>query len=194
MENEIVSKVKEFAVTLLERRLPEHLYFHNLCHTQEVVEAVTEIGNHSGLSAEELHTVIVAAWFHDTGYCNTYSDHEIEGANISHAFLTLLGVPEKRIATVSSCILATKFPQQPKNKLEEILCDADFYHFSRTDYPAHAQALRKEWEIHLHLKYTDQEWNKLNYEMLKSHRYFTVYGQTVLQERKKENIKNLEKE
>lgn len=94
---------------------------------------------------------------------------------------------------VSSCILATRFPQQPKNKPEEILCDADFYHFSRTDYTAHEQQLRKEWEIHLHLKYTDDEWDKLNYEMLKDHKYFTTYGQTVLQERKKENLKKLDK-
>jgi uncharacterized protein len=193
MENQIIDKVRAFVIATLVQRLPGDLYFHNLSHTLEVAAAAVEIGLHSDLSPEELGIVTLAAWFHDVGYCSAYMEHEIESAHVSRAFLRGSGLPETSIEKVISCILATKFPQKPQNRLEEIICDADFYHFSRADYPAHEQALRKEWEIHLHLIYTDEEWNRINYEMLKNHSYFTPYGKTVLQDRKKENIKNLAK-
>jgi hypothetical protein len=72
-----------------------------------------------------------------------------------------------------------------------VLCDADFYHFSRPDYSKFEKSLRKEWETCLNLFYTDEQWNALNLEMLTTHEYFTAYGRTVLQQRKQENINKL---
>jgi len=189
---EILKTVKEYCTALLLLRLEKDLYFHNLSHTVEVVNACFEIGTESGLSPEEINILCIAAWFHDTGYCNTYKNHEAESINIASVFLKLLNIEETILEKITGCILATKVPQQPQTILEKIICDADFYHFSRTDYPEHEQALKKEWEIHCQLFYTEEEWNKGNYKMLKDHSYFTFYGQQVLQLRKEENIKRLE--
>lgn len=192
-DEEALKTVREYTTTLLEQRLAKDHYFHNLSHTQEVVQGCIEIGTSLGFSEQEITTLSIAAWFHDTGYCNTYKDHEIESTRIAVAFLKLLNFPEQQIEDVISIILATKYPQQPVTLMENVICDADFYHFSKDNYHAYESALRKEWEIYIHLTYTDSEWNRLNYEMLKNHSYFTSYGQRILQSRKNKNIKNLAK-
>lgn len=125
----ILKMAKKFCTKLLAQRLPTDLYFHHLSHTIEVAEASFEIGTNSGLSAEEIAIVSIAAWFHDTGYCNTYRNHEIESVNIATTFLNLTGTEERIVKSVTGCILATKIPQQPSLLIEKIICDADLYHF-----------------------------------------------------------------
>jgi len=194
MKSELLDKVEEFATMLLKQRLSRDLYFHNLNHTIEVVSATLDIGLHSNITDEELETVAIAAWLHDLGYCSTYKGHETESANIARVFLTILKTDESRIEQIISCILATRMPQNPSSLLEKIICDADFYHFTRNDYPKHEQALKKEWEINLNLHYTDEQWNKLNHHMLREHNYWTAYGKTVLQPKKELNIRKLNKD
>jgi predicted metal-dependent HD superfamily phosphohydrolase len=190
--SQTLHKVQEFAIGFLEKRLPANLYFHSFSHTLEVVEAALEIGTQTGLTSDEIDTVCIAAWFHDVGYCNTYKDHETESAVIAEYVLGEMGLAADKLNNIISCIVATRYPQQPVSLLEKVICDADFYHFSRKDYHAHEQALRREWELHLNLFYTDQEWNSINLQMLSSHHYFTDYGQKVLQLGKEENIKKLQ--
>lgn len=190
-DKEVLKMVKEYTTVLFNERLSTDHYFHNLKHTQEVVQGCIEICTNLDFSPEEITTVSVAAWFHDTGYCNTYKDHEIESTRTAIDFLTSLHFSEQRIDEITSLIRATKYPQQPTTLMEKVICDADFYHFSREDYPAHEKALRKEWEIYLHLTFSDSEWTMLNYEMLRNHTYFTSYGQKTLQIGKDKNIKNL---
>jgi len=192
MKSELLKQVEEFATSLLEHRLSEILYFHNLAHTYEVVAATIDIGKNCGLSEEELETVTIAAWFHDVGYCDIYKGHEQHSASIAAKFLGKSGTDQFRIEQIISCILATRMPQHPITLLEMIICDADFYHFSRTDYPQHEQALKKEWDLNLHLQYTEAQWNSLNAKMLKEHHYWTHYGKTVLQLKKEENIARLD--
>jgi len=191
MKSELLDKVEEFATAQLKSRLSPTLYFHNLRHTREVVEATLEIGKHSDLTEIELETVTIAAWFHDVGYCKIYKGHEVESANNAFVFLSIMGMDKLRIEQIISCILATRMPQKPTSILEKVICDADFYHFSRHDYQQHEQALKKEWEIALGLNYTKVQWTKLNYTMLKEHTYWTPYGKTVLQIKKEANIKQL---
>lgn len=189
--NHIVNLTSRYVTNLFATELSTQLSFHSAQHTQNVVIASQEIGIKAGLTNEELDLVAIAAWFHDTGYTKGYAGHEQLSVAIASDFLTENGLGAQQIECITSCILATRFPQVPKNKLEMVLCDADFYHFSRNDYAEFEALLRKEWEICLNLCYTDAQWNALNYEMLNTHTYFTTYGQTVLQESKQKNIARL---
>lgn len=191
MTSQLLNQVEIFATELLKYRISTKLYFHNLTHTHEVVAATIDIANHSNLTKEELETVTIAAWFHDIGYCDLYKGHEQRSADMASVFLSSLVVDALRIKQIISCILATKMPQKPLSLLEEIICDVDFYHFSRSDYPEHAVALRKEWQINLNLQYSEKQWQLLNLKMLTEHTYWTSYGKTVLQLRKEENLKQL---
>jgi predicted metal-dependent HD superfamily phosphohydrolase len=186
--NHLVELSSKFVTVLFANELSSQLGFHTAHHTGNVVIAAQEIGIQEGLPLEELNLVAIAAWFHDTGYTKEYAGHEQLSITIARNFLADQELDVQRIERITSCILATIFPQRPKNTLEMVLCDADFYHFSRPDYPKIEQSLRKEWETCLNLYYTDEQWNALNLEMLTRHEYFTNYGKTVLQLGKFKNI------
>ncbi|CAN5245528.1 hypothetical protein BH09BAC1_BH09BAC1_04240 [soil metagenome] len=186
----IANEVEAY-VTAFMKNLPEGLHFHNLAHTQEVAAAAVEIGTYLQLTDAEMEIVHIAAWFHDCGYCITYMGHEHEGALIAEKFLRAKGYGDDKIAQVVACINATRFPQKPQTLVEEVICDADLYHFSRSDYNLHQAALRNEWNLIFEKQYTDEEWDRMNYEMIQRHSYFTAYGKEVLEVWKHANLQLL---
>ena len=167
------------------------MYFHNLGHTLLVVNGVKRIGKAEGLSKDELFILELAAFLHDVGYTEKYWGHEEESARIAAEFLGANGLALEKIVLVKKCIVATKFPQHRVSKLEQVICDADFYHFSLPDYQDYASRLKTEWETNLDLFYTDVEWDELNLKMLSAHVYFTDYGGKILQQKKALNIAKL---
>lgn len=169
-------------------QLPATLYFHNAQHTLDVLDAVTEIGKHSNISADDLLILQIAALFHDTGYLYTYKGHEESSKLIAGNFLTQHEYHPDRVKSVLGCIDATKMPQAPDGFLQEIICDADLFHFSRFDYPVYAERLRREWEMHLSMTFSDKEWAASNLMVLEKHHFFTEYGRNTLQLRKQSNI------
>lgn len=188
---QLINSIQRYVTSLLKKNLTPHHYFHDISHTNNVVAAAVEIGTACNLNHEEMITVVVAAWFHDTGYTEAYNGHEAISAAISTSYLKSIKINTAFLMKVKNCILSTRIPQQPLTLIEKVICDADFYHLSKSDYHIYAQALRKEWENCLNLNYTDQQWNALNLEMLSTHVYFTDYGKVVLQKRKQENIDHL---
>lgn len=178
----------DYVTELFKKKLNTSLSFHTIDHTRNVVSASHEIGIHAGLSQEEIQLLTISAWFHDTGYTMAYAGHEMESVKIARDFLIGNGLDTERIEKICSCVLATSFPQNPKSRIEMVLCDADFFHFSRTDYAEFESSLRIEWETILNRHYTNEQWNSINLAMLINHHYFTDFGRTVLQERKQHNI------
>jgi predicted metal-dependent HD superfamily phosphohydrolase len=192
METMLVSKSKEFAEHLLSK-LPKEYAYHNLGHTKDVVKAAEEIGRNSNLSSDEMETLLVAAWLHDTGYKNCCIGHEKFSAEEAVKQLKTWGAPDQKIDSVKRAIEATRMPQNPKTILEEVLCDADLYHLSEEHLVEDSEKLRHEWQVTLNKDFTDSEWVANNLEFLKSHQYFTPYAKSILEERKKRNIKKLKK-
>jgi len=84
---------------------------------------------------------------------------------------------------------ATKIPQQPKNHLQAVICDADLFHLSLPEYCRLQELLRYEWSEILDKQYEENDWHKLNMDFLINHHYFTAYGKNVLTPRKEVNIK-----
>ncbi|WP_184550644.1 hypothetical protein [Mucilaginibacter sp. FT3.2] len=132
--------------------------------------------------------LLVSAWFHDSGYLFTYRGHEDAGMAIAGTFLIQHQVSRDFMNEVFACIEATKMPQLPKNILQEIICDADLYHFSSPDYPIYAEKLRREWAEWLDKHFSDKDWNELNWSVMRHHQYFTNYGKTILQAKKQKNM------
>lgn len=182
--SDLIKSVSNFVTQFLIENLSHYFYFHNLQHTKEVVAAANEIAAQHHLSEEECTILLTAAWFHDCGYTVTYIGHEEKSKKIATNFLKDFGCDETFINSVLNCIEATKFPQRANSLLEEILCDADLYHFTKPNYPAYEQALRKEFEIHLGKNYTDEQWQKENYSLLAEHSYYTNYGKKVMEKYK----------
>ncbi|MCK4677900.1 MAG: HD domain-containing protein, partial [Bacteroidales bacterium] len=118
--------------------------YHNVTHTREVVKAVQALSEHSNLPQEDANMVLIAAWFHDIGYVNSYNDHEEESKKMADEFLQSKGMNKEIIQIITNCIDATKVPQKPKTLLEEILCDADMFHLSQPEFCDKTELLRLE--------------------------------------------------
>jgi len=187
----LLHQVEGFVAEIFKSQLPEGMYFHNFEHTQLVVKGVEVISRKNGLSEDEQFVLIIAAFLHDIGYSKIYTGHEQVSAEMAAGFLAAHGAPPEMITRVGACIMATRYPQQPKTAMEMTICDADFYHFALNDYLDFADRLKHEWEEKLGMTFSDQEWNYLNIKFLTEHRYFTDYGKNKLQPKKEENIQKL---
>jgi predicted metal-dependent HD superfamily phosphohydrolase len=187
--NNLLQEIKEYVVVLLTDKLSEELTFHNLGHTFEVVEALQKIIGQTALSEEDSLIVQTAAWFHDCGYAICYKGHEEESKRIAKEFLENYGCEKVFIEKVLQCIESTKFPQHPVSDIEKIICDADMFHLTKTNYYQYEKALRLEFEKYLGLIFTDEEWKIKNNDFLRNHQYFTEYGQNILTKFKEVNVR-----
>ena len=191
VESELLQKSQKFVESFLKENLSEGIYYHDLEHTQEVVKASKEIGAASNLTAEEMETVLIAAWFHDTGYYKGMKNHEVTSKEVAEDFLRKEDVDEQKITDVTGCILATEIPQHPKNIMEEVLCDADLYHISTKEFFKKSELLRKEFSLVFPTEIQLDEWFKNSIKFLKKHSFFTDYAKDNLLSAKKENLKRL---
>jgi predicted metal-dependent HD superfamily phosphohydrolase len=185
--DQLIDQAARHVTTLFAERQTPALHYHNLAHTQLVVQAAQEIAHSYSLSEEERTAVVIAAWFHDVGYLNNYEDHETESAMLAHAFLSQHEVPEALVEQVTTCIEGTAWPPHPSGPLQEIICDADMAHLAAEDYLARIQDLRKEIKEHTGSKLGKTQWTRRNRQFFEKHRYFTDYAQTHYEPRKQQN-------
>jgi predicted metal-dependent HD superfamily phosphohydrolase len=190
-ESSILNKVEKYVGELLSDFISEEKLYHNLQHTLEVVEVSTEIALAEDLITEEVEIVKIAAWFHDIGYVTSWEEHEKESANYAHIFLGKKSYPVLKVEKIIGCIIATKLPQSPKNKMEEILCDADLHHLGLPDMDEKGNLLRREIEINERRKISDIEWLRNTMQLLTSHKYFTDYAKRKFNNQKEINFLNL---
>jgi predicted metal-dependent HD superfamily phosphohydrolase len=188
MSNLILSQaVSEYVRQLYNDLQTPELQYHNLVHTERVVQRTYEIAANYKLDEEELFILSAAAWFHDTGHLfGRAKEHETRSVSIMKEFLITHQVPEKTIASIKGCILATKLPQDPKTLLEQIICDADTFHLGTTEFLNTDKALKKEFELRNNTNY--KNWDQLTLNVLEEHKFHTPFCQRLLNDRKKKNI------
>ncbi|MCP9235911.1 HD domain-containing protein [Lewinella sp. JB7] len=185
-QKRITQRASRYITRRLIRELPHNRIFHNIHHTLTVWRGVKVIGKAMGVSKEELEIVSLAAIFHDAGHVECYIGHEEASVNMAREWLEQEGYPSDKIERVAACIRATSMPQQPRDQLESIICDADLLHLSFESYPDYQEMLRREWQLELGVKYTDEDWETTNNAFLADHRYFTDYARRELEPRKQQ--------
>ena len=192
MEDIITRETEEFIKTLFEQKSREGLTYHDIIHTEYVVSQAMHIGQNSGLTGAEVNIVIVAAWFHDSGFVIRSNGHEDESQKIARKFLTSEGVAEDDIEKVLHCIKATKIPQNPgDDMLAKVVCDADMAYLSEAFYIKRTNLLRKEWNNESETKLTKKAYFKETIEMFDNHSYHTIYGDATFSLGKTENYQLL---
>jgi HD superfamily phosphodiesterase len=194
MDNhKLYKKIEEYVTGLFEQMQTPELVFHNLTHTRNVVEYTKEIAGHYKVSENEMLILFASAWFHDTGHLFTEpAKHEEMGCEIMKRFMKEHNEDEKTIKAIEECIMATKEPRNPKNLLEEIICDADTYHFGTKEFKKTNKLVFEECS--LRSGETDPiHFNEQTIKMLQAHKFYTSYCQELLDKGKKKNIKKLMK-
>lgn len=186
-----IKHITKYCSDLLQNDKCKNLPFHNFTHTQEVIDNVFLISDALGLPSKETKLIVIAACFHDTGFSETYQGHEEVSIRLAEQYLTKANCTKHEIEKVSSCIAATKMPQDPTDRYAEILCDADLFHLGTTDFLFRNLLLRKEWELFCDTAMTDKEWILSNIKFMEGHRFKTPYGKDILEKGKQENLNKL---
>ncbi|MDT3407279.1 UNVERIFIED_CONTAM: putative metal-dependent HD superfamily phosphohydrolase [Pseudacidovorax intermedius] len=190
----ILHKAKDYVETLFKNRLSSIYFYHNFVHTTYTVNKAEEIMKHTPVSAEDQEKVLLALWFHDTGYVESPENHEEKGVEIMKNFLQQEQYPQHKIDDIAQLILATQITHEPQTLLEKIVKDADCSHFASHDYNDISDALRKEWELTNVRCFSNEQWNEGNLNMLRNkHKFYTDYAKENWEPLKKKNIKKIEK-
>lgn len=168
--------VKEYVESYLSQNLSTDLYYHDLRHTKEVVSAVEEIGLGERLPSETVELLKIAAWFHDTGYAKRYIGHEDESKEIARRYLESIGYPSEKIERVCSLIDSTRYKHEPENTEEACLIDADRLGMGKMSFILRGEDLRKEWEVHLNQKHSDESWWDVQINYLTETVFYTHYA------------------
>jgi len=193
-QEQLLATARNYVTEIFNRQVKSEFVFHNLEHTEDVVEACSYMADYFEISEDERFALLLSAWFHDTGYASGESaGHEERSITTAATFLRQQGTDEDTIEKVSACIRATKMPQSPVTLIEKILCDADLYHLAADDYKARNQLLRQEQMFSLKTKISKKDWRKNNIAFLETHKYFTEYGQQRLEPKKQRNLLMLTK-
>lgn len=175
-KSDLLAKAQEFVFTLFKEKLSPKFLYHNYKHTLEVVGACQDIAGWYKLEKEQLEIILLAAWFHDTGYAVAYDGHEDKSIEIARDFLTAQGCESGKIDAVCNLILSTSVSRKPASVIEEIIHDADYITMGKKSFFERAELLRIEWEVFLKRFYTDSEWAKLQLEFLLNNTFYTEFA------------------
>jgi uncharacterized protein len=181
------------ALDLLERELPDYLYYHNLFHIQsDVLPALERLATLEEIDANSLVLLRTAAAFHDIGFVISSETHEEYSKQIANEVLPLFEYTNRQIEIIQALIETTKLPQKPHNLLEQIMADADLDVLGRPDFLSRSDALRSEI-LALGKQMTDIEWYTSQLQFTTTHRYFTKSACNLRNARKQKNINDLER-
>lgn len=200
--NQLLREVEKYVSSLLGNKLSYNFIYHNLSHTQRVVQYAQELIENENIDENNAENLLIAAWFHDTGFIKSTDNHEAQSVKIASAFLKTQQVIPEKIEAVSKIILATKMNQLPESLAEKMICDADCAHFGSKQFFEISELLRFEWEQVCDKVLNEKEWVQENISFLtKHHQFYTSYALTNWQKGKDKNLvtlfktlKKLEKE
>ncbi len=170
---------------------PVENVYHNIEHIKEVVEMTQIIAEASNVKGNELDLVTAAAWLHDIGHIKTWENHEVLSANYAKNYMTSCKCSKKEIDIVIGCIRATAIPHNPKNLLEEIICDADVSDLGLDNFFEKSELLKQEFENRKNKTFSDFLWIKENIDFISKTTFYTPYGKEVLEKKRQVNYKEL---
>lgn len=187
-----LEQAEHYVRSLFDTHVNEKLHYHNIRHTELVVEAATRMAQHYQLSDVDFFTVNVAAWFHDIGYLTGDGPgHEERGARMAQSYLEGTSVGFAVIEAVKRCIIATQLPQRAVGLMEQIVCDADLFHLGTDQFSDRNKLMRKEAEAMQGRKISKEEWRRSTIRFLGAHQYYTDYCRLLLNEKQHENLMKL---
>ena len=189
---EILDQLRTHVASLFHAHNDARFIYHNLQHTEQVVENTVKIASHYQLSDQDFFIVTAASWFHDLGYLFDCRQHEARGESMATEFLTAKGVEPEIISQISGCILATRMPQNPVGLLQQIVCDADLFHLGSDSFKERNKLMRKEAGAFCNKEIDKTEWRVKTIALFRAHHYHTDFCRQLLDAKKAQNLAEME--
>lgn len=181
---------KAYIIDRLERQLSDQLTYHSLGHTLDVLQITDELCEAEKIPPYERILLKTAALYHDSGFLISNVNHEELGCGIAREILPKYRYTEGEIEQICGMIMATKIPQSPKNRLEEIICDADLDYLGRIDFYSIGNTLFQELKFYNVLK-DESAWNQLQVKFLEAHQFFTTTNKVRREPQKQQYLEEL---
>jgi len=185
-------EAKAFILKKLEKELADQLTYHGKHHTLDVLNISRELCKAENVSRHNTTLVKTAALFHDSGFTETYSNHEEKGCEIAKRYLPQFNYSSEDIGKICGMIMATKIPQSPKNHLEQIICDADLDYLGRDDFYSIGNTLFDELK-EKNIINDEKSWNRIQVNFIGNHSYFTKTTLKRRENKKQKYLKELKK-
>jgi hypothetical protein len=192
LQSTLYERIRGWILPKLEQHLASDLSYHSVLHTIDVETQAIRIAHTEGITdTEELLLLKLACLYHDSGFLFTYKEHESAGCRLVREELPGFGLTNIQINMICGMIMATKIPQTPHTKLEEIICDADLDYLGREDFFPIAHTLFLEWKSRFFIV-EENEWNHVQFNFFKLHHYFTTTNKTLRGPLKLKHFKMIE--
>lgn len=187
----IYHSIYSHVIAILQNELSPRLTYHSIHHTFDVLEQSQQIATREGITDDQkIFLLKVAALYHDCGFIFMYAGHEEKGCELAKQELPGFGLTAPQIKKICGMIMATKIPQSPKNKMEEIICDADLDYLGRDDFDSISNSLYNEFLDFGFVK-NHEDWMQKQISFFESHNYFTKSSQQLRHPKKMEQLVKL---
>ncbi len=187
--------VDEYIRNLFKDELPDGIKYHDAGHTLHPTRGVVAVANSiaisENISEHDRELLIVAAYFHDTGYIREYEQNEPIAARMAGRILKLIGYQPAEIEKIQKMILATDLAREPQTHIEKILCDADLDHLGRDDFLELDGKLREGRRIRGLDVSDDAEWYGGTLKILKMHKFYTQSQKKLREKQKQKNTEEV---
>ncbi len=184
--------IRKEILSYLDKNLSKDLYYHSVHHTIDVELQAERIALNENITSEEdLYLLRIACLYHDSGFLFAYTDHEDAGCNLAIINLKAFDLTDKQIGIVCGLIQATKIPQTPLTKLEEIICDADLDYLGREDFFEISYSLFLELKAK-QIVVSENDWNQVQVKFFKQHHYFTSTSKKLREKQKQVYLEMIE--
>jgi len=178
---------KQYIIAKLQTELAENLYYHGIHHTFDVYESACNLAKRENITGNELVLLKTAVLLHDIGFTKQHAEHERIGCDIARDLLPNFNYKPQQIQRICDMIMATKIPQTPTNKLEQIICDADLDYLGRNDFYSIGNTLYKELTNFNYIQ-SEEQWNKIQLSFLEKHAYFTSTSKRLRSSKKAKHL------
>jgi uncharacterized protein len=184
--------IRSHILSKLRNGLSKDLTYHTVQHTLDILRNAERIARDENIQIEEdLFLLKVACLYHDSGFLITYKGHEEESCNLAKKDLPAFDCAERQVEIICGIIMATKIPQSPSNNIEEIICDADLDYLGTADFFTTGNNLFLELKKK-GLVNSKKEWDVIQVNFLKEHRYFTATSKKLREQQKLIHLKMIE--
>ena len=185
-----IGKLKKYLAHKFNSGIRPELSYHTWEHVLSVLEVCNQYARRYKITGRDALLLRTAALIHDIGFLWTYSDHEDKGVDFTANELPSWGYTKEDIKKIQGMILSTQIPQKPKNIYEKIICDADLDYLGTDQFYKIGETLYQEFKAMNQIN-SREEWNKLQINFLKGHKYHTPYAQKYREPVKQKHLQDL---
>ena len=184
---------RTYILDRLSKELPKDLYYHRIEHTFDMYEAALRLIELENADPHSAMLIETAALYHDAGMIHSYRDHEFSSEAMIRDILPEFDYNPDEIEEIAELIRVTKMPQAAVTHNQMIICDADLDALGREDFFITSFQLQLEWKLYNILDTTIEQWFKFEIDFLKNHHYYTASARKLRDEKKNENLKEMER-